>query len=239
MKFLVIFFLDIFDFFYRLNLVNFLKKNNIREFDTIFDIGAHKGESIKFFNKYFKVNKIYSFEPSPINFKYLQRYIKSKKFKSSVILENFGLGIRSEKKILNQTIESSSSTFNEINYDSNYFKKKEKLLNFFSNKEYSSKIEVNIISLKNYLIDNKIKKIDLLKIDTEGFEFDVLSGLGEEIKKVKFVFFEHHYDDMYKKNYKYSNVSKLLKENNFKILHKNKMPFRKAFEYLWSNNENI
>ena len=47
MKFLVIFFLNIFDFFYRLNLVNFLKKNNIHKFDTIFDIGAHKGESIK------------------------------------------------------------------------------------------------------------------------------------------------------------------------------------------------
>ena len=83
----------------------------------------------------------------------------------------------------------------------NILKKKKKLLNFFSNKEYSSKIEVNIISLKNYLIDNKIKKIDLLKIDTEGFEFDVLSGLEEEIKKIKFIFFEHHYDDMYKKNY--------------------------------------
>jgi len=239
MKFLVIFFLDIFDFFYRLNLINFLKKNNIHKFDTIFDIGAHKGESIKFFNKYFKVNKIYSFEPSPINFQYLQKYIKSKKFNSSVILENFGLGIRSEKKILNQAIESSSSTFNEINYDSKYFKKKKNLLNFFSNKEYTSKIEVKIINLKNYLIDNKIEKIDLLKIDTEGFEFDVLSGLEEEIKKVKFVFFEHHYDDMYKKNYKYSDVSELLKKNNFKILHKNKMPFRKTFEYLWSNNEKI
>ena len=237
MKFLVIFFLDIFDFFYRLNLVNFLKKNNILKFDTIIDVGAHKGESIKFFNKYFKVNKIYSFEPSPLNFQYLQKCIKSKKFKSSVILENFGLGIRSEKKNLNQTFESSSSTFNEINYDSKYFKKKKKLLNFFSNKEFTSKIEVNIISLKNYLIDNKIKKIDLLKIDTEGFEFDVLSGLEDEIKKIKFIFFEHHYDDMYIKNYKYSDISKLLKKNNFKILHKNKMPFRKTFEYLWSNNE--
>ena len=239
MKFLVIFFLNIFDFFYRLNLINFLKKNNIQKFNTIFDIGAHKGESINFFNKYFKVNKIYSFEPSPINFQYLQKYIKRKKFKSLVILENIGLGIRSEKKILNQAIESSSSTFNKINYDSKYFKKKKNLLNFFSNKEYTSKIEVNIISLKNYIINNKIEKIDLLKIDTEGFEFDVLSGLEEEIKKVKFVFFEHHYDDMYKKNYKYSNVSRLLKKNNFKILHKNKMPFRKTFEYLWSNNEKI
>ena len=53
MKFLVIFFLDIFDFFYRLSFVNFLKKNKIRKFDIIFDVGAHHGESIKFFNKYF------------------------------------------------------------------------------------------------------------------------------------------------------------------------------------------
>ena len=35
MKFLVIFFLDIFDFFYRLSFVNFLKKNKIRKFDII------------------------------------------------------------------------------------------------------------------------------------------------------------------------------------------------------------
>ena len=91
-------------------------------------------------------------------------------------------------------------------------------------------------SLKNYIVINKINKIDLLKIDTEGFEFDVLSGLEDEIKKVRYIFFEHHYDAMYKKNYTYSDISKLLKYNNFKMLHKNKMPFRKTFEYLWGNS---
>ena len=236
MKFLVIFFLDIFDYFYRLNFVKFLKKNNINKLDVIFDIGAHKGESINFFNKYFKVKKIYSFEPSPINFAKLEKYINNKKFKPLIILENLGLGIRTEKKQLNQTIESSSSTFNEINYDSNYYNKKKKLLNFFSNKKYISKIDVNIISLKTYIINNKIDKIDLLKIDTEGFEFNVLSGLEDEIKKVNYIFFEHHYDDMYLKNYTYSDISELLKHNNFTIMHKNKMPFRKTFEYLWINN---
>ncbi len=90
--------------------------------------------------------------------------------------------------------------------------KKKNLLNFFSNKEYTSKIEVKIINLKNYLIDNKIEKIDLLKIDTEGFEFDVLSGLEEEIKKVKFVFLNIIMMICIKKNYKYSDVSELLKK---------------------------
>lgn len=236
MKFLVIFFLNIFDYFYRLNFIKFLKKIKVNDFDIIFDVGAHKGESIIFFNKYFNVKKIYSFEPSPINFAQLEKYIKNKKFKSIIILENFGVGLRAEKKQLNQTIESSSSTFNEINYNSNYFNKKQNLLNFFSNKQYITKVAVNIINLKTYIITNKINKIDLLKIDTEGFEFEVLSGLEDQIKKVKFIFFEHHYDDMYKKNYTYSDIGKLLKSNNFKILHKNKMPFRKTFEYLWVNN---
>ena len=239
MKSLVIFFLDIFDLFYRLNFVNFLKKIKVNKFDIIFDVGAHKGESIVFFNKYFNVNKIISFEPSPINFTKLEKFVKNKKFKSEVILENFGLGLREEKKQLNQTIESSSSTFNEINYNSKYYNKKKNLLNFFSNKKYITKVEVNIINLKSYMINNKVDKVDLLKIDTEGFEFDVLSGLGDKIQQIKFIFFEHHYDDMYKKNYTYSDISKLLKNNNFKILHKNKMPFRKTFEYLWVNNNNI
>jgi FkbM family methyltransferase len=238
MKFLVLFFLDIFDFFYRLNFVNFLKKNNYNNFDVVFDVGAHKGESIKFFNKYFEVKKIYSFEASPINYASLKKNIENKKFKSSIVLENLGLGIKTEKRQLNQTIESSSSTFNEINYNSKYYNKKKFLLNFFSKKNYISKIDVNMCSLKDYIVTNKINKVDLLKIDTEGFEFDVLSGLEDEIKKVKFIFFEHHYDDMYKKSYTYSDISKLLKDNNFKILHKNKMPFRKTFEYLWVNNYN-
>ena len=101
-----------------------------------------KENQLIFFNKYFNVKKIYSFEPSPINFAQLEKYIKNKKFKSIIILENFGVGLRAEKKQLNQTIESSSSTFNEINYNSNYFNKKQNLLNFFSNKQYITKVAV-------------------------------------------------------------------------------------------------
>ena len=36
---------------------------------------------------------------------------------------------------------------------------------------------VKTIKLKNFIEKNKIKKIDLLKIDTEGHEFQVLKGL--------------------------------------------------------------
>ena len=63
------------DFFYKLKIKYFLKKKN-KIFNVILDIGAHHGESIIFFLKNFNVRKIYSFEPSSINFKILEKILK-------------------------------------------------------------------------------------------------------------------------------------------------------------------
>ena len=60
---------------------------------------------------------------------------------------------------------------------------------------------VKTITLDKYLNENKIKNIDLIKIDTEGHEFEILKGLKENIKNVKTIIFEHHYDNMIKKIY--------------------------------------
>ena len=82
-----------------------------------------------------------------------------------------------------------------------------------------------------------MENIDLLKIDTEGYEFDVLNGIADYISKVKMITFEHHYDDMIKKKYKFHDVDYLLTKNNFKRIFKLKMFFRKSFEYIyWNNN---
>ena len=43
-----------------------------------------------------------------------------------------------------------------------------------------------------------------VKIDTEGFEYEIILGLNEEIKNVGIIMFEHHYDSMIQKNYSFS-----------------------------------
>ena len=48
--------------------MKFLKKIIYNDLNLVLDIGAHKGESINFFLNNFKINKIISFEASPINF---------------------------------------------------------------------------------------------------------------------------------------------------------------------------
>ncbi|MBD1158908.1 FkbM family methyltransferase [Pelagibacterales bacterium SAG-MED19] len=235
---ILLFFLDFFDFFHKKKIKNFLKENNIVNFNIIFDIGGHKGESISFFLKNFDVNKIISFEPSPTNFEKLKKNTLQfeKKYKNTqIFLENFGIGQKKEKLKLKQHSESSSSTINDFNVESNYLKRKNKFLNLKNN--FFKEVDINVITLEDYIIKNDIKKIDLLKIDTEGYEFDVLRGLKDKLSLVGFLMFEHHYDDMLKKEYTFKDINKLLKKYNFKKIFKSRMPFRKSFEYIYKNEK--
>ena len=93
------------------------------------------------------------------------------------------------------------------------------------------------LSLSNYIIEKNINKIDFIKIDTEGYEYYVLKGLQNQFQKVKLILFEHHYDNMLIKNYKFTDIHNFLLKNNFKQIYKYKMAFRKTFEYVYELQE--
>ena len=46
---------------------------------------------------------------------------------------------------------------------------------------------------------------------------------------IKFIYFEHHYDDMIQKNYTFKDINKILINYGFKKVFKSKMYFRKSF----------
>ena len=235
-KYLTLKLLNYFDLYYQLKLFSFLKKENYKSFNVFFDVGAHYGESISLFSKHFTINKIYSFEASPLNFKTLLKNKNSiqSKFKGLEIhIENNAIGDEKKKLIMNQLIESSSSTIKGINQNSKYFKKKVFFLNFAGKKNLIENIEINQIRLCDYMIEKEIQKIDFLKIDTEGYEYNVLLGLGKYLQKISLIMFEHHYDDMIIKDYSFGDINDLLKKNNFKQIYKYKMAFRKTFEYVY------
>ena len=223
------------DHFHKRKIVNFLKKSNINSIDIFFDIGAHEGESIEFFSKYLQIKKIYSFEASLKNFKQLKKKYKNNSF---LKLENIALSSKKSKKIFNQCNESSSSTFSKINTESKYLKKKLKYLSVRKPDNFFKKITINTDTLDSYLAKKKIFKIDLVKMDTEGHELEILKGSKKNLKNIKTIIFEHHYDNMLKKNYTFSDINFFLKKNSFKKIFKIKMPFRKSFEYIYINKNN-
>ena len=230
--------LKLFDYFHQKKIFNFLKKKKLKNINIFLDVGAHEGESIEIFVKNFTINKIYSFEPSPINFLKLKNKVNlfSKNFKDlEIYIENVGLGKEKKRIYLKQLNESSSSTINQINKNSKYFKKKRFFLNKLHTKNFYKNIDIRIIRLDEYLNNNSIEYINFMKVDTEGYELNVLKGLGTKIHNVQYIMFEHHYHDMLIKTYKFSDINELLVKNNFIKIFKAKMPFRKTFEYIYEN----
>jgi len=239
-KKLVLLFLSLFDYFYQKKIIKFLKKNNLSEINLIFDVGAHKGESINLFLKNMKVKNIVSFEASPLNFKFLENNKKNleKKFPNTkIIIENLALSSDGRVVSFKQFNESSSSTINNINQESKYFKRKFNLLNIQNKKNIYESFKLKTETLDNYMYQNNFNRISFLKIDTERYEYEILIGLKKKIKSIDTIMFEHHYDNMIIKEYTFSDINYLLKKNDFYQVFKSRMPFRKSFEYIYRRND--
>ena len=222
------------DFSHKNKIIKFFKYQLKDRALTVIDVGAHIGETISLFSKNFKIKKIICYEASSLNFKKLIKYKNLKNLDLS--LNNTALGEKEKEMKFFQTSESSSSTFCKIDQNSDYFKRKKNILNMFRKEEYISSSEIiKVKTLKNEFYKYNLKYVDILKIDTEGFEFDVIKGAGECLKFVNFILFEHHYDQMIIKNYKFSEINEYLAKLNFKKIIKFKMPFRKTFEYIYVN----
>lgn len=227
------FLINIIDYTNKIKVRNFFKKEFNQKLINVIDVGAHKGETIKFFLKNFNINKIYIFEPNKHLYEILFRKFKNQ----NTFIYNYGVGLKNEKKKLNISIDSSSSTINKINTNTNYYKRKKKFLTFKKETPYFVDIQqIQVINLSEFLLKNE-NKIDILKIDTEGYEFNILQGISKkDFKKIKFIYLEHHYDLMIDKGYKFSDINKLLKNNNFSLKYKLRMKFRKSFEYIYESN---
>ena len=225
--------INLIDFFDKVKILKFFKKNLDNKSINVIDIGGHKGETLKFFLNNFNIKKIYVFEPNKNLFDKIKKEFIDKRVK----VFNFGVGLRNDRKNLNITIDSASSTINKINTNTKYFKRKKKFLLFGKKKSFFLGIQnIKVVNLSEFIL-NKEKNIDILKIDTEGYEFNILKGIhATDFKKIRFIYFEHHYDLMIDKKYKFKDINELLKNNNFSLKYKLKMKFRKSFEYIYESN---
>ena len=237
MRSLIKFCLSLFDYLTEKKIIEQLKRIFLNEKTiSVIDIGAHKGEYISSIIKNFNISKAYCFEPNSKVFKILEN---KNLLNNKIELFNFGASNNSGNILFNENIESSSSSINELNKNSNYYKKKFFLLNFLGTGDVTKKIEIKVVTLNEFIKENNVKKIDLLKIDTEGHEFQVLSGLKDKMYMINLIHFEHHFDDMIIKDYKLTDIHSLLINNGFEKFFKIKMKFRKSFEYLYINKSYI
>ena len=100
---------------------------------------------------------------------------------------------------------------------------------------YEEKLKINKIRLKDYINENMITNIDILKIDTEGHDYNVLVGLDDEISKCRLILLEYHDDKSLIKSNTFEQLETFLKNKNFQRISKFKMIFRNSYELIYKN----
>ena len=187
------------------SIFNYSKKLN---FEIMIDVGSHQGEFISRFLKYKKIKKFFCFEP---NSKLFKKLFKSYKTNKKISLSNYALGEANTVKKLFLSNLSYNSTMSTFNKKSNYLK----FINLILKDENQKSV-----TIKQKSFDEVFRKIDIkksfLKIDVEGYEFNVLKGAKNKIKKVKYILIEHQFSNQYKNNF--DQAKKLLIKNNFEII---------------------
>ena len=131
----------------------------VKEGDIVIDSGAWIGD----FSAYASVKgaKVYAFEPSKKTVNYLK--ITQELNKNIHIVEK-GLGDKEETAILENDSENSGA--NKI-VDSNYNKNAEK---------------IELTTIDDFVVEQKLERIDFIKADIEGFERFMLKGANKTLK---------------------------------------------------------
>tara|TARA_B100000886_G_scaffold294129_1_gene220492 strand:- start:1339 stop:2016 length:678 start_codon:yes stop_codon:yes gene_type:complete len=183
------------------------------DIEKIIDIGAHKGEFLESVLKIEKVNSFYAFEPQKSIFKKL-----NEKFSDNhkVTLFNYAM----DKEVTNKKLKinklSMTSSLADINEKSLYLKFKNFLTFSKSNFEDEYLIQTNTV---DKIFGNINLQKTLLKIDVEGFETNVIKGSKMKLKEIPFILLENQFGNHYKNN-NFSDIIRLLSEQNFIICKK-------------------
>ncbi|MDA7593640.1 FkbM family methyltransferase [Candidatus Pelagibacter sp.] len=208
----------------------FLQNRSIK---TIIDVGAHKGEFAQNALQIESVNKIIAFEPQKKIFSLLKEKFSDN---DKVVLNNFALSEKVEKRIMKINKMTATSTLNhEINNDSLYFKFKSFLL--YQKNSIIDEEEIDTTTFDAFFNEEIFNENTLLKIDTEGYELKVLKGSNQKIKEIKYVLIENQFSRMYK-NVNFKDCHQFLESKNFRLLKKFRFPTFHYEDRLYVNKLN-
>ena len=141
--------------------------NSIKDtIGVIFDVGCRTdSEFINF------AGEVHYFDPVP---EFIEILNKQEKLNSKSFVNNVGLGNNNETLYYYQHYQSFYNRTVSCSLDDD-----------------KNKVSLNIIKGISYITEKNIEGIDFMKIDTEGYELNVLKGFEDFLEKVQIIQFEY------------------------------------------------
>jgi len=171
-------------------LQNITFENN----DVVIDCGANSGDLFLKLKKYISADNYIAIEPNPSDFKILSLNVPNQ-----VKLINKALGnINSKLSFYVSTAGGDSSLIEPIKYD--------------------HIIKVEVVRLDSLLSDLQKSKIKLLKLEAEGFEPEILEGLGNSLKYCEYISVDGGYERGKKAEQTMTTMTNYLLSNGFEMV---------------------
>ena len=191
---------------------------------VICDIGASPIDKTEFIDDLFNNtnSKLLGFEPNKDEFEKIDKTNQNKKF------YNYALGDGNDKK-LNICKAPGMSSFLKPNLD---------YLKLFYGFEEWAKIEREE-TVKTKKLNDIEEEIDFIKIDVQGYEYEVLNNGTKKLKNIKVVQFESSPFPLYINEKSISEVLILLEKNGFMLHMFNKIHTRTFKPMVISNDKLI
>ena len=164
--------------------------------DIVIDVGAGIGDqSVFFYKKIMKQGKLYNVEASPACFKKLDLLTNKNAYKNC-FNHNIAISGRNGKIWME---EQDNYRISKIN-------------------DQSQGVEICSYTLDNFIRENGISKINFLKVNIEGAEYEMIDGMQESIGIIENLAISCHDFLSNGKDEKIKNkIVKFLAKNNFEI----------------------
>ena len=174
--------------------------------NTLFDIGANRGQYSKNIREIGYKGKIISFEPLESAFQELKKVSSKNK---NWIINNYGLGNKNTKSIINVAGNSYSSSILEM-LPSHF--------NSAPESKYIAQQEIDIRTLDSiYKSFCNSKDNVMIKIDTQGYEKNVLEGATKSLKNIKIIQLEMSIIPLYKNEMLFIEMIQYLDKRGFQL----------------------
>lgn len=185
------------------------EKFKIKPNDIIADIGGHIGIFAVYAASQAFSGRVFTYEPVPENFRLLK---KNKEINRLTNLKIFNKAVTSDGRSIKLYISPSNSGGHSIHpVDSR------------------NNITVPSVTLEEIFIQNKLRRINYLKIDTEGSEFDIILNTPKKVfRKVDKIVMEYH--DFAVSGQSHIDLVKYLEDCGFIVYLKSPLLIRKIFK---------
>ncbi len=188
-----------------------IEKLNFSKEDIVIDCGANSGDFFIELEDHINPGNYIGIEPNPSDFKILNLNCLN------TTLINKALG--KEKSILDFFIATSKGDSSLI-----------------EPREYQAITKVDVISLKELMNKLEINKVKILKLEAEGFEPEILSGIGNRIKDIEYIAVDGGYERGKKEEQTFTTCTNFLINNGFEISDIYFSWYRSLFRNLNFNN---